>query len=188
MTNQELNGDRLVRMKICFTNYDTTFIQQHLRSYIEKVNRYVPHLEMKTPRMKQDHTLLQFARRDVTTVPAYQLFTINIKMVHSFVPRSRVYFVCSLDNAETMFQDRCSLITSLQPEDSREPLLSLTTEDGTCTIPSIYPNHKVKPIILFTFQLDISLEQMSYSLEPYSSWRPVTAKEGNLSFPQQSIP
>ena len=141
MTDQGSNGDRLVRMKICFTNYDTTFIQQHLRSYIEKVNRYVPHLEMKTPRMKQDHTLLQFARRDVTTVPAYQLFTINIKMVHSFVPRSRVYFVCSLDNAETMLQDCCSLITSLEPEDSKESLLPLTTEDGSFPIPSIYPNH-----------------------------------------------
>ena len=105
MTNQELNGDRLVRMKICFTNYDTSFIQQHLRSYIEKVSRYVPYQKIETPRMKQDHTLLQFARRDVARVPAYQLVTISVKMVHSFVPRSRVYFVCSLDNAEAMFQN-----------------------------------------------------------------------------------
>ena len=188
MTNQELNGDRLVRMKICFTNYDTSFIQQHLKSYIEKVSRYVPYQKIETPRMKQDHPLLQFAHKDVTRVPAYQLFTINIKMVHSFVPTSRVYFVCALKNAETMFQNCCSLITSLQPEDSKETLLPLATQDGSFPIPSIYPNHKVKPIILFTFALDISLEQMLYALVPYSSWRPVTAKEGKLSFPlEQSI-
>ena len=87
-----------------------------------------------------------------------------------------------------MFEDCYALVTSLQPEDSKESLLRLTTEDGTFAIPSIYTYHEVKPITLYTFALDLFLEQMSYALVPYSNWRLITAKEGNLSFPlEQSI-
>ena len=138
--------------------------------------------------MKQDHTLVQFKGRDDTQVSAYQFFKLNVKMIHSFVPHSRIYFVCSLDNATYMFEDCYALINNLQPLESKESILPLTTQDGTFALPSIYADHEVKPIILYSFALDLSLEQMSYSLSPYETWRPIEARQGNMLFPlQQSI-
>ena len=87
--------DRLVQLKVTFTNYETEFIKQHLKAYICKVKHYKPKLEDTHTQMTLEHKLIQFnAFRDMQ-VSAYQMFGFHVKMLQTFIPESKYSLVVS---------------------------------------------------------------------------------------------
>ena len=62
---------KIIQLKVTFTPYETSIIQQHLKAYIAKVRRYEPHLEMCRAQMTSEHKLIQFNARPDMQVSAY---------------------------------------------------------------------------------------------------------------------
>ena len=138
--------------------------------------------------MTTDHRLIQFKAKNEMDVSAYQLFRLHVKIIHSFLPDSRIYFIGCLDNSTRMFEDSYQVDHSLQPDDYGDTILPLNMADGTFPLPSIYSETEIKPLVLYSFTLNLSIEQMSYSLPPYQIWWPIEARGGNMFFPpDQSI-
>ena len=77
-------SDRPVQLQVLFTNYELSFIIQHLQSWIMKVKRHYPHLLIDCPTLQKDHKVLQFTSTTGLQIPAYDLYKLKIQMIHSF--------------------------------------------------------------------------------------------------------
>ena len=71
----------------------------------------------------------------------------------------------------------------LQPENCEGTILPLNTADGILLIPSIYSDNETKPLVLYDFTFHLMMEQISYSIAPYTSWRPMEARV--ICFPSE---
>ena len=126
------------RLKVTITNYETAFIQQHLKAYIGKVRRYEPNLEDSHARMTNEHKLIQFNARHDMQVSAYQMFQFHVKMIQTFIQESKLFFSGSLENVNQMFGDFDRLEHVLLPQDCEGTIFPLITNDGKLPIPRIY--------------------------------------------------
>ena len=96
-------NEKNVQLQVQFTNYETAFILQHLQCHIERVRRHNPHLNFQCPTLTKNHQLIQFKARQNIQVPAYDLYTLNVDMIQSYKPNTRVYFTGRLSNARKVF-------------------------------------------------------------------------------------
>ena len=78
-------------LRVEFSNYEKSYLTEHLHSYLGKVKRYDPSMNVKTPSMTSNHDLLQFESTPETLIPAFQLFQLKIDLIHAFNP-SELYF------------------------------------------------------------------------------------------------
>ena len=107
--------------------------------------------------MSTHHEMIQFDATPDLMIPAFQLFQLHIELTHSFSP---MFFTAYLDNSSHLFPHCYQLLHSLQPVDAHNTLLPLSTSNGRFAIPSIYPEHEIKPLVLYTLTLNITIEQM----------------------------
>ena len=104
-------------LRIEFSNYEKSFLTEHLQSYLPKIKHYSPSADFKTPNMSTHHEILQFKSTPETLIPAFQLFQLKINLTHSFNP-PELYFSASLQNAKDFSPNCYQLINPFQPEDS----------------------------------------------------------------------
>ena len=110
-------NDKSVQIQIQFTNYETAFILQHLICHIERVKRNFPHLHFQCPTLTRNHPLVQFKPKQSVQIPVYDLYTLNVEMVQSFNPQTRVYFTGKLSNARKIFPSSYPVTSNtLQPQ------------------------------------------------------------------------
>ena len=97
-------SDRPVQLQVSFTNYELSFIIQHLQCWIMKVKRHHPHLTIDCPTLLKDHKVLQF-NSTTSKIPAYDLYKLKIQMVQSFSPQPRIYFTGYICNVARNFPE-----------------------------------------------------------------------------------
>ena len=168
-------------LRVIFFQYETTFLLTHLDNYLKQIQRNCPQFQPELPTMQIHHSLIQFQSTPLTRIPAYQLFPINVQLIHSFNP-SQVYFLAKLDNQENLFPQSFELLNPKQSSGSKT-LLSLDTNSGTLLIPSHYPPHQQEDIEIFSLSISACLESFQFSEAPFTAWKPVEASFGRLHFP-----
>ena len=118
--------------------------------------------------MTTHHEIIQFDSTPETVISAFQLFQLKIDLIHAFNP-SEIYFMAYLQNTNGIFPECYQLLHQFQNEDCTDTLLPLSTPNGRFPVPSIYPQHQTKPIVLYQLSLNLNMEQMQYSTSPYST-------------------
>ena len=160
--------EKSVQLQVQFTNYEISFILQHLQSHIDRVQRHNPHLSFECPTLRKNHSLIQFTSRPNLQVPAYELYTLNIDMIQNFHPTTRVYFTGRLSNAKKTFPQCYNLNNhSLQPTEADFPILPLLTRDGAFHLPSISRPEDAKAFSLYSLCLHLRMEQLVYALPQF---------------------
>ena len=154
--------EKSVQLQVQFTNYEISFILQHLQSHIDRVQRHNPHLSFECPTLRKNHSLIQFTSRPNLQVPAYELYTLNINMIQSFRVTGR------LSNAKKTFPQCYNLNNhSLQPTEADFQILPLVTRDGAFHLPSISRPEDAKAFSLYSLCLHLRMEQLVYALPQF---------------------
>ena len=133
-------------IRVEFSNYEKAYLTEYLQSYLAKVKRHNPLANLYTPNMTSHHDLIMFDSQPQTQISAFQLFQLKIELIHSFKP-SEIYFNAYLKDSK-LFPNCYHLLNQFQTDDCEDTLLPLSTQNGKFPIPSIYPQHQTKPIIL----------------------------------------
>ena len=177
------NTIQTYHLKLSFSQYEKSYLTDHLTQYVKKIQRHLPKLTLDTdpPFMLSDHRLLQFDSTASSLIPAYDSFLLNVKFWHMFQP-SRLLFTAKLSNLN-FFQNSYCLLHQAQTDAIPDTLLSLDTETGTHLVPSHLLPHEVKPLLISQLSLNIHLEQLQYSLAPYDNWHQIESTAGHLHFP-----
>ena len=168
-------------LRILFYQYEQTFLLEHLHNYLKQIQRNSPQFTPNLPNMNIHHSLIQFQSVPLTRISAYQLFPINVRIIHSFNP-SQISFLAQFENQENLFPQSFQLLHPKQTSGS-STLLALDTETGTMIVPSHHPPHQTEDIEVFSLSISACLESLQFSEAPFDTWRPVEASFGRLHFP-----
>ena len=172
----------MYHLKTLFSNYEKSFLMEHLVQYLQKIKRHLPQTQnFDTPFMNSDHILLQFESTQASNINAYELFPLQVMLWHSFAP-SELFFTAKLTNSE-LFPKSYSLLHAHQTDLTQNTMLALSTLTGKLQVPSHYPKHQQKPILIYNLSLNLHLEQLQYAMSPYTVWHQVETTCGNLHFP-----
>ena len=115
-------NDKTVQIKVMFTNYESAFILQHLICHIERVKRNFPHLHFQCPTLTRNIPLVKFKPNQSVQIPAYDLYTLNVEMIQSFIPQPRIYFTGTLSNSRKLFPSSYPVISNtFQPQETVIP-------------------------------------------------------------------
>ena len=155
MTTQIPTQTSSYHLRVVFFQYETTYLLTHLASYFKKIQRHCPECTLEIPTMQIYHSLIQFQSTPTTKISAYQLFPIQIRLIHGFNP-SQLYFLATFANQDTLFPDSFQLLHPLQTSGT-QTLLALNPPSGTLPVPSHYPIHQKDDIEVFSLTLSTCL-------------------------------
>ena len=141
------DNTQMYHLKTLFPNYEKSFLMEHLVQYLQKIKRHLPQTQnFDTPFMNSDHILLQFESTQASNINAYELFPLQVMLWHSFAP-SELFFTAKLTNSE-LFPKSYSLLHAHQTDLTQNTMLALSTLTGKLQVPSHYPKHQQKPILI----------------------------------------
>ena len=82
------NTIQTYQLKINFSQYEKSYLTDHLTQYVQKIQRHLPKatLNIDPPFMLSDHSLLQFESTATSLIPAYDSFLLDVKFWHMFQP------------------------------------------------------------------------------------------------------
>ena len=69
-----------VQLSTLEQNYIKAFVQHHLK----RVQRFYPNLTLVSPNLKSFHKLLQINATKKTTIDFYQIFSLQVDLLHCF--------------------------------------------------------------------------------------------------------
>jgi hypothetical protein len=173
-------------LKALFSNYEKSFLMEHLVLYLRKIQRHLPQSSISPTQtfLNSDHSLIQFESSPESCVNAYEIFSLEVNLCHAFSP-SQLFFTAKLSNIE-QFPNSYTLLHSQQTADpNHNTMLALNTPTGTLPILSHYPKHQQKTIVIYSLTLNLHLEQLQYSMAPYHKWHQVETAGGHLYFPSE---
>jgi hypothetical protein len=146
-------------LRALFSNYEKSFLMEHLVLYLRKIQRHLPQSEISQTQtfLNSNHSLIQFESSAESFVNAYEIFNLQVNLCHSFSP-SELFFTAKLLNIE-QFPHPYALTNSQQTADpNHATMLSLNTPTGTLPVISHYPKHQQKTIVIYSLTLNLHLE------------------------------
>ena len=69
-----MTTDRVIQLRIVFTNHQILFLERKLTSHILTIQRHHPHLKFDIPTIKKELILLQFDPSLTRQIFAYEIF------------------------------------------------------------------------------------------------------------------
>ena len=129
-------------LRVIFFQYETTYLLTHSESCLKQIQRHCPEFQLELPTMEIYHSLIQFQSTPLTKIPAYQLFPIQVQLIHSFNP-SQLYFLAILDNQETLFPQSFQLLNPLQKSGTKT-LLALNRFNALRGTTPLLPTQSVQ--------------------------------------------
>ena len=69
-----MTTDRVIQLRIVFTNYEKKFLEKKLTFHILTIQRHHPHLKFDIPTLKKELVLLQFDPNLTKQIFAYEIF------------------------------------------------------------------------------------------------------------------
>ena len=161
------DNNQTYHLKTLFSNYEKSYLMEHLIQYLQKIQRHLPQTQT-IPQaqnfLNSDHILLQFESSPESCINAYKLFPLEVMLWHTFSP-SELFFTAKLTNSE-LFPNSYNLLHSQQTDLTQNTMLALSTPTGKLNIPSHYPKHQQKPILIYNLTLNLHLEQLQYAMAP----------------------
>ena len=178
-----MTTDRVIQLRIVFTNYEILFLEKKLNSHILTIQRHHPHLKFDIPTLKKELVLLQFDPSLTRQIFAYKIFLFNVNLIQIHSPTPTMYYTGTLKDQNRFFP-HSYLVTELnQPNGQPTQLIPLQTEDGLYQLPIIDKTDSTKPTILETFSLHLSIENFQFSIAPFTNWKQTQSWKGLMSFP-----
>ena len=163
--------DRVIQLRIVFTNYEILFLEQKLTSHVLTIQRHHPHLKFDIPTLKKELVLLQFDPNFTKQIFAYEIFLFNVNLIQTHNPIPTMYYTGTLKDQNRFFP-HSYLVTELnQPNGQPTQLIPLQTEDGLYQLPIIDKTDSTKPTIPETFSLHLSIENFQFSTAPFTNWK-----------------
>ena len=109
------NTVQTYHLKLSFSQYEKSYLMEHLTQYSKKIQRHLPKQTFDTdpPFMTSDHRLLQFESTPTSLTPAYDSFLLDVKFWHMFQP-SQLLFTAKLSNLN--FFPQCLLSPAPIPD------------------------------------------------------------------------
>ena len=150
---------------------------EYLVQYLQKIKRHLPQTPFPStpPFMNSDHILIQFESTQASNINAYELFPLQVMLWHTFSP-SELFFTAKLTNSE-LFPKSYSLLHSHQTDLTQNTMLALSTVTGKLQVPSHYPKHQQKPILIYNLSLNLNLQSGTKSKQQVAT--------SNFLVPQQ---
>ena len=81
-------------LRLTLTGYETHFLREHLKTYLEKIQRSSPQTVFEVPHLEPNHTILQVTSMETTQISAFEIFPFRVDLIQDFDP-PRVYFKAS---------------------------------------------------------------------------------------------
>jgi hypothetical protein len=171
------------KLRIELFQFEKTTIEEHLRNYIEKIQRQ--HCDFLPPDAKilSHHNLLEFMLLgEHTHAPAFEFYHVQIQLVQQVTP-SRIFFVAQLVEENNYFSHSSYIDSLHQPPGVRSTIFKLNTNDGFLATPKVSQLTAQNELIVAQFKLAILLENFSFAPQPFIEFTPVEIKKGCLYFP-----
>ena len=173
--------DHHFKMKVEFFQYERTSLEAYMENQIHKIQRndvgYIP-----TPfKMLPSHNILEFCHHEQTNIPAFDHFTLEIKLMQQNIPPC-LYFTATFVDAPKFFPGS-TYMNGLYNRGLPSTWLKLDTSTGYLPIPPTKNLTTENDQILATFKISLLLENLSFSTAPFQEYSPVNTKKGNLHFP-----
>ena len=171
------------QLRLRLTGYETGYLQEHLKTYLDRIQRHKPQTTFETPHLETCHPILFIDSEETTSIPAYNLFTITVNLIQDFTP-SRVYFRASLAAATNPWPAAQYVRHPCQPDHCSGSLLPFATSSGFYEVPSIYPLHQAIPVEISRLTIHTTFENLQYSTHPFldHTFQQVETVNGFLSF------
>ena len=181
-SSQNSNQDTLnyFKLRVNFSQFEVTTVQEHLQCYIEKLQRQ--HYNFKPPDViiLECHDLLEFQLLgEETCCPAFDYYHINLELVQQNYP-SCIFFKAKL--AEDYFTCSNHIQNIYQP-DVQQTIFKLNTETGYLQTPKMTQPAAQNEVIVSSFKLTILLENFSFSIHPFTEFSKLEVKNGYFYFP-----
>jgi hypothetical protein len=181
-SSQNSNQDTLnyFKLRVNFSQFEVTTVQEHLQCYIEKLQRQYFNFKPPDAIILECHDLLEFQLLgEETSCPAFDYYHINLELVQQNYP-SCLYFKAKL--AEDYFQ--CSNhIQSIYQPDVQQTIFSLNTQTGYLQTPKMTQPAAQNEVTVSSFKLTILLENFSFSVHPFAEYSRLEVKNGFFYFP-----
>ena len=168
------------KLRVGFSQFETTTTQEHLKCYIEKLQRQ--HCDYSPPDVMilPYHDLLEFMLLgEETDAPAFDFYHIQLQLVQQIHP-SCIFFKAQL--AEDYFAS-ASHIQSLYQPTVQSTIFKLNTDSGYLETPKLPQPTAQNEIIVSQFKLTILLELFSFAPQPFTDFSKVEVKSGCFHFP-----
>ena len=123
------------KLRIELFQFEKTTIEEHLRNYVEKIQRQ--HCDFLPPDAKilSHHNLLEFMLLgEQTRAPAFEFYHVQIQLVQQVTP-SRMFFVAQLVEENNYFSHSSYIDSLHQPPGVRSTIFKLNTNDGFLATP-----------------------------------------------------
>ena len=176
------------QLRLRLTGYETSYLQEHLKTYLDRIQRHKPETAFEAPHLETNHPILYIESEETTEIPAYNLFTITVNLIQDFSP-SRVYFRASFATATNPWPAAQYVRHPCQPEHCSGSVLPFTTTSGFYKVPSIYPLHQTIPVEISRLIIHTTFENLQYSIFPFSeqTFQQVETVNGFLSFSSSDL-
>ena len=96
-----MTTDRVIQLRIVFTNYEILFLEKKLNSHILTIQRHHPHLKFDIPTLKKE--LLQFDPSLTRQIFAYEIFLFNVNLIQIHSPTPTMYYTGTLKDQNRFF-------------------------------------------------------------------------------------
>ena len=168
------------RLRLTLTGYETHFLRENLKTYLETIQRSSPQTVFDVPHLEPSHTILQITSMETTNISAFELFPFRVDLIQDFDP-PRVYFKASFRVLAALWSSATHIRHPFQPDHCAGTILPLSTTTGYLSVPSKYPVHQRQPIEIATLTLHSTFESLTYSPNPFEHYRQFEIKQGFLS-------
>ena len=121
-------------LRLTLTGYETHFLREHLKTYLEKIQRSSPQTVFEVPHLEPNHTILQVTSMETTQISAFKIFPFRVDLIQDFDP-PRVYFRASFPVLAALWSSAIHLRHPFQPDHCVGTILPLSTTTGYLLVP-----------------------------------------------------
>ena len=172
-----------VQLSTLEQNYIKAFVQHHLK----RVQRFHPNLTLVSPNLKSFHKLIQINATKKTTIDFYQIFSLQVDLLHFFYP-SYLALSIKLVQASIFDKDFIILTPPTQPVNLLATLLEFDTDSGVLPVKNTYVGQSFGgQKTLQTLLLQCHPEIINYAAAPFQSWKQLSASHGKIVFEEDTL-
>jgi hypothetical protein len=172
-----------VQLSTLEQNYIKAFVQHHLK----RVQRFYPNLTLLCPDLKSFHKLLQINSSKKTKIDFYQIFSLQVDLLHFFDP-SYLALSIKLVQAPIFDKDFIILTPLTQPVTLLATMLEFDTDTGILPVKNTFEGQTFGgPKTLKTLFLQCHPEILNYAAAPFQSWKQLSANKGKIVFEEDTL-
>ena len=79
------------QLRLRLTGYETSYLQEHLKMYLDRIQRHKPEVAFEAPHLETNHPILFIESEETTEIPAYKSLHDHSQLDPRFQPFEGVF-------------------------------------------------------------------------------------------------